>query len=123
LDNTAPVGQPPVELWRWALLAVLLMGAYFAVGVFDHDVWAPTEPAVAGVVWEMYAHDDLAVPRINGLPYLEKPPLYYWAAWACCKVGGRISAGLLRLPAVMFGVLCLFLAFWAARARYGAAAA
>ena len=101
----------------------MLIGAYFAVGVFDHDIWAPTEPAVAGVVWEMYAHGDLAVPRINGLPYLEKPPLYYWAAWACCKVGGRISAGLLRLPAVMFGILCLLLAFWAARARYGAAAA
>jgi 4-amino-4-deoxy-L-arabinose transferase-like glycosyltransferase len=71
----------------------------------------------------MYTHDDLAVPRINGLPYLEKPPLYYWAAWACCKAGGRISAGLLRLPAVTFGVLCLLLAFWAARSRYGAPAA
>jgi len=123
LDNTTPVGQPPVERWRWALLAALLIGAYFAVGVFDHDVWAPTEPAVAGVVWEMYAHDELVVPRINGLPYLEKPPLYYWAAWACCKIGGGISAGLLRLPAVTFGILCLLLVFWVARARCGAAAA
>jgi 4-amino-4-deoxy-L-arabinose transferase-like glycosyltransferase len=122
-DNMTPVSQAAVEPWRWALLVVLLIGAYFAIGVFDHDVWAPTEPAVAGVVWEMYAHDDIALPRINGLPYLEKPPLYYWAAWACCKAGGRISPGLLRLPAVTFGVLCLFLAFRAARARYGAAAA
>jgi 4-amino-4-deoxy-L-arabinose transferase-like glycosyltransferase len=122
-DNTASARQPAVEPWRWALLVVLLVGAYFAVGLFDHDIWAPTEPAVAGVVWEMYAHGDLAVPRINGLPYLEKPPLYYWAAWACCKAGGGISAGLLRLPAVTFGILCLLLAFWAARARYGAPAA
>jgi len=122
-ENAMPVRQPAMERWRWALLVGLLIGAYFAVGVFDHDLWPPTEPAVAGVVWEMYSHDDLAVPRINGLPYLEKPPLYYWAAWACCKVGGRISAGLLRLPAVTFGILCLLLAFGAARARYGPAAA
>jgi 4-amino-4-deoxy-L-arabinose transferase-like glycosyltransferase len=126
-DSLTAVSQTAVEPWRWALLVVLLIGAYFAVSVFDHDVWSPTEPAVAGVVWEMYRHnqlhDDLAVPRINGLPYLEKPPLYYWAAWACCKAGGRMSAGLLRLPAVTFGILCLFLAFWAARARYGAAPA
>ena len=122
-DKVTSVGQPAVEPWRWALLVVLLIGAYFAVGLFDHDIWAPTEPAVAGVVWEMYAHGDLAVPRINGLPYLEKPPLYYWAAWACCKAGGRISPGLLRLPAVTFGILCLLMAFRAARARYGAPAA
>jgi 4-amino-4-deoxy-L-arabinose transferase-like glycosyltransferase len=122
-DNMTPAGQAAVEPWRWAQLAAMLIAAYFAVGVFDHDIWAPTEPAVAGVVWEMCAHDDLAVPRINGLTYLEKPPLYYWTAWACCKAGGRISPGLLRLPAVTFGILCLLLAFWAARARYGAAAA
>jgi 4-amino-4-deoxy-L-arabinose transferase-like glycosyltransferase len=122
-NNVAAVRQAAVGPWRWVLLVVLLTGAYFAVGVFDHDIWSPTEPAVAGVVWEMYAHDDLAVPRINGLPYLEKPPLYYWAAWACCKIGGRISAGLLRLPAATFGALCLLLAFSAARSRYGAAAA
>jgi len=98
-------GQPAVAPWRWALLAALLVGAYFLVGVFDHDVWNPTEPAVAGVVWEMRAHGDLAIPHINGLPYLEKPPLYYWAAWLCCKAGGAVSAGLLRLPAAVFGFL------------------
>ena len=84
------------------LLAALLIAAYCAVGVFDHDIWAPTEPAVAGVTWEITPKRSGRPPHQRP-PYLEKPPLYYWAAWACCKIGGRISAGLLRLPALAFG--------------------
>jgi 4-amino-4-deoxy-L-arabinose transferase-like glycosyltransferase len=122
-EKLTPLAQSAAQPWRWMVLAALLLAFYFGVGVFDHDIWAPTEPTVAGVVWEMYTSGDLAVPRIDGYPYLEKPPFYYWCARACCKAAGHISAGLLRLPSAVFGVLCLFLAFYVARARFGAAAA
>ena len=100
-------------------IALLVLALYFGVGVFDHSIWSPTEPAVSGVVWSMFGQDSLAAPRINGYPYLEKPPLYYWLAWIACKAGGGLSAGGMRLPAAVSGVLCLLLVYWTSRNHYG----
>lgn len=111
--------------WRQSLiLATLLVAAYLGIGVFDHGIWAPTEPAVAGVVSNMEASGDLSVPRINGFAYLEKPPLYYWLAWLTHRAdphnhSDKIRAGLLRLPAAILGLLSLLSVFWISRRRYG----
>lgn len=64
---------------EWAAVLGVLFLLYLAVGVADHDVWKPTEPTVAGIVWNMVDGRGLAVPRVNDFAYLEKPPLYYWA--------------------------------------------
>ena len=85
-----------------ALASVIVLAV--GVGVFDHDLWSPTEPTVAGIVTGMLRGGDLAVPRIHGLPYLEKPPLYYWAAWLLASLRGRLDAGILRLPSAVFGL-------------------
>lgn len=37
------------------------------------------------VAWEMWIHSSFAVPLLNGLPYAQKPPLFFWlihAGWA-----------------------------------------
>jgi 4-amino-4-deoxy-L-arabinose transferase-like glycosyltransferase len=99
----------------FAAVAVLYLG----VGVFDHEIWSPTEPTVAGIVWNMVAHGDLAVPRINDIPYLEKPPLYYWLAVGASRLGGGLSAGTLRLPAAILGMMSLSLIYALARRRHG----
>jgi len=109
-------------VWR-ALGASVIVALYLTVGVFDHELWPPIEQAVAGVTWEMYTHDEMAVPRINGIPYLEKPPLAYALSWVSCKIGGRLSAGLVRLPAALSGLLSLAVLFWIARRLYGEAVA
>lgn len=101
-------------LWAAALGLV-----YLGVGVFDHDVWPPAEPAVAGVTWEMATYGDLAVPRINGMPYLEKPPLVYLLGLASGKLLGGLDAGRLRLPITLLGLASLALLFWTARRLYG----
>lgn len=105
------------------MLIALIVILYLGVFVFDHEIWAPTEPTVAGIVWEMRAERDWAVPRIAGMPYLEKPPLYYWMAAISCEAGGRLSAGLIRLPSVLLGLACLWITYRLARRRYGGAAA
>jgi 4-amino-4-deoxy-L-arabinose transferase-like glycosyltransferase len=101
------------------LTACVVVALYLGVGVFDHEVWAPTEPTVAGIVWNMVDGGGLAVPLINGLPYLEKPPLYYWLAWLASRVGGGLGPGALRLPAALLGLLALGAVFWTARRRHG----
>ena len=41
------------------------------------------------VAWEMWIHGSFAVPLLNGLPYAQKPPLFFWlihAGWAAFGV-------------------------------------
>jgi len=38
----------------------------------------PDEGLYASIAQEMLQRDDWVIPHINGLPYLEKPPLYFW---------------------------------------------
>ncbi len=78
---------------------------------------------MAGVVSEMSDQGGLAVPRINGLPYLEKPPLYYGSAWLIGRLAGRLDGGILRLPSALFGVATFALLGWTARRLYGEAVA
>lgn len=111
-----------VLLLRLAGLA-LLATFYLGAGVFDHEIWPPTEPAFAGVVWSMHRTGDLLVPHINGLSYLEKPPLAYALSWAGMALAGRITPGMLRLPAALAGIGAVLIVFALARRIYSEAVA
>lgn len=102
-----------------AFSLVILLGLFLAVGVFDHEVWSPTEPTVAGVVWNLLESGDWVVPRIDGLPYLEKPPFYYWAAGLAARAAGGLGPGTLRLPAALLGLAGLGALFWVVLRRHG----
>ncbi len=103
---------------RWVVGVCLLSAFYLGAGVFDHEVWAPTEPTMGGVVWEMFRYGDLLVPHINGLAYLEKPPLAYVLSWLGFELYGEPSAGLLRLPSALAGIGCVMTVFAAAGRFY-----
>jgi 4-amino-4-deoxy-L-arabinose transferase-like glycosyltransferase len=99
--------------------ALAILALYLGVGVFDHEIWAPVEPTVSGVVWSMVDTGDLAVPRIDVFPFLEKPPLYYWLAWSVSKVTGRLEAWTVRLPAALLGVASLAIVYALVARRRG----
>ncbi|MBA4386521.1 MAG: hypothetical protein C0404_00990 [Verrucomicrobia bacterium] len=105
--------------WSGVVAWSIVFVSFLFVGVFDHDIWAPTEPAVSGAVWNMLAHGELAVPRVNEMAYLEKPPMYYWLAYLACRLGGSMSPGLIRLPAAILGLASLALIYSAIRRRMG----
>lgn len=106
-------------LEAWTGLAVLVL--YLGVGTFDHGIWSPVEPTVAGVTWGMWESGELAVPRINlEHPFLDTPPLYFWMAVASASTLGELSPGAIRLPAVLLGLASLAIVFWIARRAYGA---
>jgi 4-amino-4-deoxy-L-arabinose transferase-like glycosyltransferase len=111
------MGPRPL-LWRAGYLLVIV-ALYLGVGVFDHDLWPPTEHAVAGVTWQMTRTGEVAVPRINDLPYLEKPPLAYALSMLSCRIAGRLTPGFVRLPVTVAGLLTLGLLFWTGRRLYG----
>ncbi|HEX4966150.1 MAG TPA: glycosyltransferase family 39 protein [Thermoanaerobaculia bacterium] len=97
------------------LLAVLISFA----GIGSHSLWSPDEPTGAAVGRGMLESGDLIVPRLNGEPFLEKPPLYWWVQVAAFRVFG-ISDAVARVPSALFSALTLLTAYAIGRRLGGA---
>ncbi|MCK6684618.1 MAG: glycosyltransferase family 39 protein [Thermoanaerobaculia bacterium] len=66
------------------------------------DYWSPDEPDFANAVREMQARGSYLVPLQNGIPYSEKPILFYWAMSVGNAVSGfNLTPVFLRLPSVL----------------------
>ena len=76
----------------------------------DRGLWTPDEPREAEMGREMLIHPGF-VPHLNGKPFFEKPPLYYWAVAGAYKVAG-VSEGVARTVSSVFGLATLVLVFF-----------
>ena len=94
-----------------ALAAILLISF---TGVFDHALWTPDEPRDAEVGREMLVSGDFVVPTLAGKPFLEKPPLYWWAMAGMYRLFG-VSDGVARSTSALAAVMTLLLVFDVAR--------
>jgi 4-amino-4-deoxy-L-arabinose transferase-like glycosyltransferase len=77
---------------RWQPLLILL--GLFAVlyGVdlaMPRDLWVQDEARYGEVVREMLADGQWLIPHLNGHPYPDKPPLYFWLVAALGSVVGH----------------------------------
>jgi 4-amino-4-deoxy-L-arabinose transferase-like glycosyltransferase len=97
--RTLPAGATALLL---ALCAALLLYRLGAVPILG-----PDEPRYARVAIEMSRSGDLVTPRLQGVPWLEKPILYYWLAAGAFALFGENEAAA-RLPAV--GAMLLMVA-------------
>ena len=100
----------------WIVLAVVVIAVTLLPG-FNHGIWKPDEPLVAGISAEMARTKDFVVPRLNGEPFLEKPPLYYAVGALSGMVFGPENEGSYRMVSVMFGLLTLLTTFAIVRRR------
>ncbi len=82
-------------------------------GIVDLD-----EGLYSAAAREMVLTGDLIVPRVNGVPFYEKPPLAYWTAAACIRVLGRTEAAA-RLPSAAATALTAWLLVWWGKRRIG----
>lgn len=105
-----PARRPAPASWiGWAGAALAAAAVSFA-GIGSHSLWTPDEPRDAAVGKAMWASGDLVVPRLNGHPFLEKPPLAWWAQAAGYQVLGVSDAAARATPA-LFGTLTLLVTF------------
>jgi 4-amino-4-deoxy-L-arabinose transferase-like glycosyltransferase len=107
---SGPARRPaPASRIGWAGAALAAAAVSFA-GIGSHSLWTPDEPRDAAVGKAMWASGDLVVPRLNGRPFLEKPPLAWWAQAAGYKVLG-VSDAAARVTPALFGTLTLLVTF------------
>src|SRR5436190_7885980 len=87
----------PYFFFLWKLASFGLIGA--------------DEPRYAQVAREMLTRHDWITPTLSGVPWMEKPPLYYWQAMLCFKVFG-ISDWAARLPSAIDAFALMLAVYW-----------
>jgi 4-amino-4-deoxy-L-arabinose transferase-like glycosyltransferase len=77
----------------------------------EKRLWRTDEPRVAGISAEMARTQDYTMPMLNGEPFLEYPPLYYWVTAGFFDTFGRspFTARLCSGLAAIFAVLIIYL--------------
>ncbi len=92
---------------RVALVILLIIGLPFLFARLDQPLLDPDEGLYASIAQEMLSRHDWVVPHVNGLPYLEKPPLYFWLTALTFRLVGqtewavRLWSALATLGAVL----------------------
>jgi 4-amino-4-deoxy-L-arabinose transferase-like glycosyltransferase len=87
-------------------VALLSLAASLAIAV-SFPLIDPDEGRNAEVAREMAATGRLLVPQLAGMPYLDKPPGFFWAAAASIRAFGA-TPWAARLPSVIAGFLLLW---------------
>jgi 4-amino-4-deoxy-L-arabinose transferase-like glycosyltransferase len=105
LRSAHPLGWPARFLLA-ACAFLVFFGGLGAIPLLD-----PDEGRYAEIPREMLARGDFVTPRLNGVLYLEKPPLYYWLNAGAMAVLGRTEVAF-RLASAVLGLAGLGLA-WA----------
>jgi 4-amino-4-deoxy-L-arabinose transferase-like glycosyltransferase len=96
---------------------VILCLAYvlFFHGLGAVSLWDPDEPRQAIEAREMMARGDYVHPYLNGVPYLEKPPLYPWLIMLTARITGKVDELSARLPSAVAATLLLLLTYFLGR--------
>ncbi len=82
----------------------------------------PDEPRYAAIAREMTESGDWVTPRLEGIPWFEKPVLYYWAAALAFKSFG-VSEFTARMPSGLAATLAAMALAWLGARFYGLRAA
>jgi 4-amino-4-deoxy-L-arabinose transferase-like glycosyltransferase len=110
-DAAHPGGLPRLAL---AVCALLL----FFGGLGSYPLLEPDEGRYGEIPREMLAQHDFVTPRLNGVLYFEKPPLYYWLNAAALSVLEDPETAC-RLASALFGLAGVGLAWRLGRSMGG----
>lgn len=121
ISRPSPFVRWPESAWSAERLTaavpfvVIAMLVMVSISVFPLS--EPDETRYAEISREMVVTGDWVTPRISGSPFVDKPPLLFWATAVAFKLGG-IHPVTARIPVVASALACLMLTWWLARRLY-----
>jgi 4-amino-4-deoxy-L-arabinose transferase-like glycosyltransferase len=89
----------------------VLLAASMVAWLGSYPLMQPDEGRNAEVAREMVATGNFAVPYLNGLPYVDKPVLYFAAAAASLRAFGANEFAA-RLPSILFTLATAAMVAW-----------
>jgi 4-amino-4-deoxy-L-arabinose transferase-like glycosyltransferase len=98
------------------IIAICLFLFFYGAGSFG--LVGADEPRYAQIAREMLQRHDWVTPVLNGIPWLEKPVLYYWGAMISYSIFG-VSDWAARVPTAFLTTL-MVLAIYAFMRRFHA---
>lgn len=101
--------------WLWI---VPLLALWFALFLGNRPFASPDEGRYVEIPREMVATGDYTTPRLNGVKYFEKPPLFYWLQARSIQLFG-VQEWSMRLGCVFFGILGCIGTYLFGRRFYG----
>jgi 4-amino-4-deoxy-L-arabinose transferase-like glycosyltransferase len=100
-----------LRLGAWAMqpglgpaLTLLLFAAWLAATIGWRPLALPDEGRYASVAWEMLRSGNWLEPTLDGLPFLHKPPLWYWLSASAMSLFG-VHPWAARLPSLAGALL------------------
>lgn len=100
------------------LLLAAMLAALFLFDIGGRNISSPDEGRYIEIPREMVETGDYVLPRLNGILYFEKPPLFYWLEASAIKTLG-ISEWSMRLWPALLGLFGALMAYGVARRFYG----
>ncbi len=120
--STSTGQQAPSVVAVWLVLAAIFIAVQFA-SLFNPPLLDDADASHAQVAQHMAETGDLITAKIDGIRYLEKPPLPYWIDAGLYRVFGQ-NVFATHLPNALALLGCAWLAWlwamraWGARAGY-----
>jgi 4-amino-4-deoxy-L-arabinose transferase-like glycosyltransferase len=119
------VNQQPThdvrDRWTYVIFAVFIAVLWFATSSM-RPLFNTDEGRYAEIPREMLSGGDWVIPHLNGLAYIEKPPLQYWATALSLRVFGQ-SEFAARFYTVLCALVTVLAVCFVARRLWGSAAA
>ena len=100
------------------LILLLLVGTLIFAKLGAYPLQSPDGARYAEIPREMVVSGDYVIPHLNGVEYLEKPPLFYWMQAGSIKLFG-VNDFAACLPNALMALLCCFFVYLLARKFYG----
>lgn len=88
---------------RHLALLLLAAGLVLLAGLGLRDAWPADEPRFALIAKQIVESGNWLLPQVGGIPYPDKPPLFFWLVAALYTLTGSLRVALL-LPGVIAGL-------------------